>query len=134
MLLSSLDINGLNGLRLNLGFFGLSLAQWQCYGHSDGIQKVGGSNLSGGYQETHVYHSPVLFSGVQHLLAISLSGVKIFAILVVANFANSNSNEQFCPLGYTIMSATLIHQGVIKLKVLRLYFPSLGYFEFESPT
>ena len=50
-------------------------------------------NLSGGNHVTHFYRPPVLFSGIQHLLAISFSRVKFFAILVVANFANINSNE-----------------------------------------
>mgnify|MGYP001791861721 CR=1 FL=1 len=32
------------------------------------------------------------------------SGFKSFAILVIANFANINSNEYFCPVGYSIVN------------------------------
>ena len=33
-------------------------------------------------------------------MEVIFSGFKYFAILAVANFANINSNEYFCPVGY----------------------------------
>ena len=50
----------------------------------------------------NVHHSSVLFSGNKHLLDISFSGFRFFAVLAVANFANINSNEYFCPVGYIL--------------------------------
>ena len=57
------------------------------------------SNHSGGYQLKNVYHSSLLFSGNYQLLELSFGESKFFTILAVANFASTNSNEWFCPVG-----------------------------------
>ena len=44
-------------------------------------------------------HSSVVFRHVEPG-GIYFGGFKSFAILAVANFANINSNEYFCPVGY----------------------------------
>ena len=41
-------------------------------------------------------------------LKTSFSGFKSFAILAVANFANINSNEYFCPVGYIFIVASYL--------------------------
>ena len=102
MLLSFLGIHGPNILRVTVVFFVpqtkcLCIAQWQSAG-----LVIGRSVPSRGDPVTHVYHSSVLFSGIKHLLVISFSGFKFFAILTVANFANIISNGQFCPVGQTL--------------------------------
>ena len=35
-------------------------------------------------------------------MEVIFSGFKYFAILAVANFANINFNEYFCPVGYLL--------------------------------
>ena len=34
------------------------------------------------------------------MMGLNFNGFKSFAILAVPNFANINSNEYFCPVGY----------------------------------
>ena len=47
----------------------------------------------------YFYTSSVLLSGKWHLLELTFSGFDFSWFLAVANFANINSNEYFCPVG-----------------------------------
>ena len=51
----------------------------------------------------HSFTSSVLFSGNQHPLKLTFSGFNYSRFLAVANFANINSNESFCPVGHYVL-------------------------------
>ena len=98
--LSSLDIHRLNVLRMTLVFFE-SQNKWlqSCVLKRRSCnRKITGSHPMG--QSVTTLFSIV--AGNKHLWKISFSGFKFFAILAVKNFANINSNEQFCPVGYSV--------------------------------
>ena len=59
--------------------------------------------------EEHIFTSSVLFSGKWHLLEQTFSRFNFSRFLAVANFANIDSNESFCPVGYVI---TLMYHGI----------------------
>ena len=81
----------LNVLRMTLNFFGPKhmrlyssvVERWPC------DQNITGSHTSWGYQLKNVYHRHYCFQTTSTC-----------QILTVANFANINSNECFCPVGY----------------------------------
>ena len=124
MLLSSLDIHRLNVSRTTLVCLLLFLAinLLLCYCSSvverrTCNRKITGLNPCRGNYLTNIYHSSVLFSGIKHLLEISFSVLKFFAILAVANSANINSNEQFCLVGYSYQTCTCTQFKFIHLFV-----------------
>ena len=77
MLLSSLDIHGLNVQRMTQVFFGLGLyiAQWQSAGFEISRLLVR-TPVRATVYHNHINHASVLFSGNKHLLEICFSGFK----------------------------------------------------------
>lgn len=102
MVLSSLDIHGINGSRTTLVFLGLMNRQlYSSFVERRTLKRdVGGLNPSWGSTNITILHIFSVVFRQMHLLELTFSGLNFSRFLAVANFANINSNETFCPVGY----------------------------------
>ena len=134
MVLSCLDIqdiHGINGIILNF-IIASSIAQAQYIGLEILLEMRSSvvQNPVGEHSKTTLHIFIVVFRQM-HLMELTFSGFNILRFLAVANFANINSDETFCPVGYSLVIIPNSVRGVCHQSLIK-YWRKQSEFFLES--